>query len=128
MNPETLNVTGPSNLTTISTDALDGTVSTSRPHYPTYGGNAIDSSVTGGNGSLGQSVNLRANPNINGAWTPGYPRFKQREEPTLQEIYQEVKNVEARMQQSAYQLSDLKVMIQKVSDQTKVTKRDTPWG
>jgi hypothetical protein len=126
MNKETLNVTGIVNLTTSSTDAFDGTVSTAIPHYTTYGGDTLDLSITGGNGSLGQSVNLRANPNINGAWTPGYHGLGV--EHTLDEIYQEVKNVEARIQQSTYELNNLKVMIQKVSDQTKVTKRDTPWG
>jgi hypothetical protein len=126
MNKETLNVTGIVNLTTSSTDAFDGTVSTAIPHYTTYGGDTLDLSIAGGNGSLGQSVNLRANPNINGAWTPGSPGLGV--EHTLDEIYQEVKNVEARIQQSTYELNNLKVMIQKVSDQTKVTKRDTPWG
>tara|TARA_R110000822_G_scaffold51650_2_gene134228 strand:- start:6317 stop:6688 length:372 start_codon:yes stop_codon:yes gene_type:complete len=123
MSKGTLNVTGIANLTTSSTDVLDGTVSAAIPRYTTSGGDTLDLSITG---SIGQSVSLRANPNINGEWTPGYPSLGV--EPTLQEIYQEVKNVEARIQQSIYELSDLKVMIQKVSDQTKVTKRDTPWG
>lgn len=130
MSKETLKVTGTANLTTSTTGAFDGTVSTNMPHYNTYNGEVLNLSTLGGTGSIGQSININANPNLNfnERWTPGYPGLQQGVVHTPEEIYQEVKNVEARIQQSNYELSQLKAIIQKMSDQTKVTKRDTPWG